>query len=130
MPHLLYKPVALAPTHVLFLLKLHKLQLAERLEHVLEIFLGDGEVDVADVEAMEGHAVRLGGAALGAGLAILLGFGGLDDDGLPEELLSGECNRLLNRFFRLELNVADTMASSAMLLINFRHFKHTPWTAC
>lgn len=90
MRHLLYKPVALAPTHVLLLLKLHKLQLAERLEHVLEVVLRDGEVDVANVEAVERHTVRLGGAALGAGLTVLLGLGGLDDDGLPKELLSGE----------------------------------------
>ena len=47
---------------------------------MLEICLGDAEVDVAHVETMEGNGVWMV-TGRGAGLAVLLGLGGLHDDG-------------------------------------------------
>lgn len=68
-------------TPLLILLELHKLELAKRLEHGLQVVLRHVEVDIADVEAVEGDRVGVAAGTLrGAHLAVLLGLGELDDD--------------------------------------------------
>lgn len=80
MRYILHESVAFRAT-ALFLLELYELQLTKRFEDGLEIVLGDGEVDVADVETMEWNAVRLGCAAFaGSRLTVLLCFSKLCDD--------------------------------------------------
>lgn len=77
---LLNETIALRATLIL-LLQLDELQLSEWLENVLEVILGDGEVDVADVEAVERNTVRLGGTTLaGLGDTILFCFSELGND--------------------------------------------------
>lgn len=59
----------------LFFLQLHEFELTKRLKNILQVIFGDGEVDVADVKAVEWYAVRLGSGTLGvARLAVLLCF--------------------------------------------------------
>jgi len=82
---------------LLFFLQLHEFELAEGLEDVPEVVLGDGEVDVADVETVEWYSIGLGGGAFGvAGLAVLLCFSELGNDRNADELLSGELNGFLH----------------------------------
>ena len=77
--NILNEAVALGAS-LLFLLQLAELERTERLEDILEILLGDREVDVADVEAVEGNAVGERGDTLRVtGLAILLCFSELRD---------------------------------------------------
>ena len=53
-------------------------------------------MDVADIKAVEGDAVGLGGGAFAvASLPILLCFCELGNDWNPEELLSGKLNSFL-----------------------------------
>lgn len=78
---LLNKAVATAATSIV-LLELDKLKLAKGLEHVLKILLSDTEVDIANVQTVEGDRVGVTPrAARLADLAILLSFSELDDDG-------------------------------------------------
>ena len=75
------KPVAAAAAIVVFL-ELDKLQLAERLKHIVQVLLGDAEMNVTDIEAVEGDRIRVvTGRLRVADLAVLLSLGQLDDDG-------------------------------------------------
>ena len=59
-------------------MQIHEVQLAERFEYILQILLGDAEVYVAHIEAVEGNRVRVRAGTLGASdLAILFSFGKL-----------------------------------------------------
>lgn len=79
--NILDKPVASAAT-VIILLQLHKLEFTKRLKDVLKILLSDAEMDVAHIKSVEGDGVGVVARRLGvANLAILLSFGGLNDDG-------------------------------------------------
>lgn len=75
--YLLNKPITAASTGII-LLKLGEFELAKGLKHILKILLSDAEVDVANVQTVEGDRVGVtaGGAGL-ADLAILLSFGKL-----------------------------------------------------
>ena len=76
----LYKPITAAAA-VVVLLELDELELAKGLEDILEILLGDAEVDVADVETVKGDGIGMIAAALSiANLTVLLGFGKLDNN--------------------------------------------------
>lgn len=79
--NLLNKTVALrAPG--LFLLQLDELQLTERCKDGSQVLFRDREVDVSDIETVEGNAVGLGWLALGvASLAVLLCFSELRNNG-------------------------------------------------
>ena len=77
---ILYKPIATAAA-VVVLLELNKLELAKRLEYVLEVLLRDAEMDVADIEAVEGDRVGMGARTFRvADLSVLFGFGKLDNN--------------------------------------------------
>lgn len=56
---LLYKPVSTAAA-IVVLLELDEFQFAEGLENVLQVLLCDAEVDVADIQAVEGNGVGMG----------------------------------------------------------------------
>jgi len=77
--YVLDKAVASAAT-VIILLQLDKLELTKGLKDVLEVCLGDAEVDVAHVEPVEGDRVGMARRFRVADLAVLLGLGGLDND--------------------------------------------------
>lgn len=73
--------VATAATGII-LLELNKLKFAKGLEDVLKILLSDAEVDIANVQTVEGDRVGVvSGAARLADLTVLLSFGELDNDG-------------------------------------------------
>ncbi len=77
---ILYKPIT-ATAAVIVLLELNELKFAKRLEYVLKVLFRDAEVDVADIEAVEGDRVGMGaGTFRVADLSILLGFGKLDNN--------------------------------------------------
>lgn len=77
---LLNKPIASASA-VVVLLELDEFELAKGLENILEILLGDTEMDVANVETVERNGIGVGARAVcSAYLAILLSLGKLDDD--------------------------------------------------
>lgn len=79
--YLLDKAITTAATGII-LLELDKLQLAKWLEDVLKILLSDAEVDVANIQAVEGDRVGVASSAARlADLTILLSLGELDDDG-------------------------------------------------
>lgn len=66
---------------VLILLQLDKLQLAKGFEHGLQILFSDVEMDVTNVEAVEGNGVRMGPRGFGvAGLSVLFGLCHLNND--------------------------------------------------
>lgn len=65
-------------------------------------------MDVADVEAMEWHAVRLRCGSACASLAILLGLSVRCDDRNVQQLLASERDSLLDRILMLELDVTNT----------------------
>lgn len=78
--NLLHETVPSTAT-IVILLELDELELAERLEDILEVLFGDAEVDVADVEAVERNRVGMvPGPLRAAYLTILLRFGELDYD--------------------------------------------------
>lgn len=78
--NILYESVTTAPT-VVVLLELDELELAEWLEDILQILLGNAEVDVSHVETVERNRVGVVSSGLrGAHLAVLLSLGKLDDD--------------------------------------------------
>ena len=76
---LLYKSIPTTPS-VIVLLKLDKLELAEGLEHVLQVLFRDAEVNVAYIQPVEGNRVGVARAVSRAYLAVLLGLGELDND--------------------------------------------------
>lgn len=77
---LLYETVATAAAVVVFL-QLNEFKLAERFKHVLEVLLGNAEVNVANVQAMERYGISVGaGAVRGSDLSVLLSLGKLDND--------------------------------------------------
>lgn len=93
---------------MLVLLQLDKLQLSKRIKEAPNIFFGKREMDIADVETVVRHAVGLCCVGIGvAGLAVLLCFGELNNDGNGEQLLPGETNGFLDGIFVLELDVSD-----------------------
>ena len=108
---LLHKPIASAsPT--LFLLQLNKFELAERFKDILQILLGDTEMDVAHVETMERYrAVVAARCFRVSGLPIFLCFGELCNDWNAEKLLSSKLNRERDGLFLPKLNIADTSTS-------------------
>lgn len=76
----LYKPVATAATGVI-LLELDKFEFAKRLEDILKVLLSDAEVDIANVQAVEGDRVGVASSAASlADLTVLLSLGELDDN--------------------------------------------------
>lgn len=85
------------------------LKLTKRLEDLLEIFFGDTEVDVADIETVEGGAVSTGcSTALGrTSSTVLLGFSKLGNDGDALKFLASQLQCKRYRLFSFELNVAD-----------------------
>lgn len=78
--YLLYKPIATAATSII-LLELGELKLAKRLKHILKILLSDAEVDVSNVQTVEGDRVWVaaGGTSL-TDLSVLLSLGKLYND--------------------------------------------------
>jgi len=111
--NLLHVAIALgAAWRCLITLQRDVLEFAKRLEDGLEVFLGDAEVYVSNIQAMEGGTVGAGNdaaAALGGpGSTVLLGLGQLGDDGHALQLLAGEIQCLGNRLLVLELDVANT----------------------
>ena len=106
--NLLDKSVATGATSVVFL-QLHIFELAEGLKDGLQVLLGDVEVNIADVEAVEGRRTGLAPSRFRiAGESVLLSFGELDDDRNTCQWLSGKLKGLLNRFFVSELDVANS----------------------
>lgn len=108
---LLNESVALGTARIsLIALENDLLKLAKRLKDLLEVGLRDAEVNVADVEAMEGSAVgtRSGAAFGGARSTVLLGFGERHDNRNALQFLASQLDSLRNRVFLLKLNVADT----------------------
>lgn len=77
--YVLYKSIATAAPGIVFL-KLDELEFAERLEDVLQVLFSDAEVDISDVEAVEGNRVAVARAIGAADLAVLLSFRELDDN--------------------------------------------------
>lgn len=69
-----------ATSTVLVLLQLDKLKLAKRLKNSLQVLLRHVEVDVADVEPMEGDGVGVSAGFGVAGLSVLFGFCQLNND--------------------------------------------------
>ena len=113
--YVLHEAIALAAA-LLFLLELHELELTKRLEDILEVVFGDGEVDVADVETVEWDAVGLSSCRLGgACLTVLLCFRELCDDWNAEQLLSCERNSFLHRVFFFEFDVTNTIGCQRAL---------------
>jgi hypothetical protein len=109
--HLLNETVALGSARVhLVALQDDLLKLTVRLEDLLKILLRDTEVNVSDIETMEGSAVGArGGATFGwSSCAVLLSLSELGDDRYAFKLLAGQLESLWNRVLILELNVADT----------------------
>jgi hypothetical protein len=90
-------------------LKNDLLKLTIRLEDLLEIRLGDTEMNVADIEPVEWRSVGTWSSAAlrGPSGTVLLGFGKLRNDGDTFELLAGQLKSLGNRLFVLELNVTN-----------------------
>jgi hypothetical protein len=105
---LLHKPVASAPTS-LFFLQLNKLELAERLKHILKIAFSNAEMDIAYIKTVEGNGVVIatGGFRVSC-LSILFCFSKLRDDGDAQKLLASQLNRERDRFFLFKFNVANT----------------------
>lgn len=56
--HLLHKAVASAASGIV-LLELDEFKLAKGLENILKILLSDAEMNVANVQTMEGNRVRV-----------------------------------------------------------------------
>lgn len=72
-------------------------------------------MDVADIEAMEGHLVSMPTSRLGvARLAVLLRLRDLDDDRDAFEFLASKLQGLSHRFFVLELNITDAVKKLAI----------------
>ena len=127
--HLLHESITLAASQV-FLLELHKLEIAEWFEDVPQIFLCYRKVDVPNIQAMKGDAIGLSCCTFGTLLlTILLCFGQLCDDGNPNKLLPGQSDSLLYGFFVTELNIADAigLSVSAITYCNGRY--GIPFTA-
>jgi hypothetical protein len=96
-------------------LQLNKLQLTERLKDLFKVLLGDGEVNVADIETVEWNArLLLGCAFCGSSLSVLLSLGELGDDRDAEKLLSREVNGSLHGRLVLELDIANAAARLAL----------------
>jgi hypothetical protein len=113
----LYETVALGATRVGFItLEDDLLKLTIGLEDLLKIRLGNAEVDVADIEAVEGRAIgtRSSTTLGGPGSTILLGFSELRNDGDTFELLAGQLKSLGNRLFVLELDVTNAGVNVSM----------------
>ena len=81
MQHSLNKPIASAAAS-LVLLQLNKFELAKRFEDVLQVTLGDAEMDIANVQTVErnGAGVVMGRAFASSSLTILLGLRQLGND--------------------------------------------------
>jgi hypothetical protein len=92
------------------------LKLTKGLEDLLEILLGDAEVDVADVETVEGSAIGTRGSTAlgGTSSTVLLSFSQLGNDGDALEFLASQLQCLRNRLFSFELNVADARGYVSM----------------
>lgn len=75
----------------------------------MEIALSDAEMNVADIETVEGNGivVATGGFRISC-LSVLLCFSKLRDDGYSQKLLASQLNGKRDRFFLFEFNVADT----------------------
>jgi hypothetical protein len=106
--YLLHEAVAPAATGVI-LLELDEFELAERLEHSLEVVLCDGEMNVAHIEAVKRNTVGLGRIALVGvtRLTVLLGLGELSNDWNAQQLLTRELDGLGDRLLILEFDVTD-----------------------
>jgi hypothetical protein len=110
--NILNKAISSTPSTVL-LLKLYKLQFAERFKDVREIRFRDAKMDVANVESVERNLVgRVGLGRIYTCLSVLLCFRELCDDGDTEQALSSQLDGLLHGGFLFELNVADTVRLS------------------
>jgi len=71
-------------TTLILFLKLHKLELSERLKDVLKVAFSDAEVNVANVKPMKRDGtISVAGTLYSACLSVLLGFRELSDDGYP-----------------------------------------------
>lgn len=128
MAHLLHESITLAASQV-FLLELHKLEIAEWFEDVPQIFLCYRKVDVPNIQAMKGDAIGLSCCTFGALLlTVLLCFGQLRNDGNSNKLLASQSDSLLYGFFFTELNVAD---AASLLVWMIRHCtrEDIPFTA-
>lgn len=96
-------------TSSFLLLKLNKLKLTKGFENVLQILFSNAEVDVSNIEAMEGNGVVIASRGLWvAGLSVLLCLSELSNNGDSKKLLSGHLNCEWDGVFVLELDVADT----------------------
>ena len=79
--NILYEAVTPAAT-LFLLLELDEIKLSERLEDILQITLGDAEMDIPYVESVKWYLIWVVAAGFRvASLAILLGFCELGDDG-------------------------------------------------
>jgi hypothetical protein len=106
---LLDEAVAAAAALLLFL-ELDEFQFAKRLEDFIQVVLSDGEMDVADIETMEGNTGLLLSSTLGgARLPVLFGFRVLGNDWNAEEFLTSELDGSRHGFFVFEFDVTDTV---------------------
>lgn len=81
--YVLYETVA-STTSLFFLLQLHKFELAKRFKNILQITLGDAEMDVPDVQPVKRNLAEVAGRRLRvASQSILLRFRMLGNDGDP-----------------------------------------------
>jgi len=104
---LLHKAITLAATVVVHE-QLGKVKFAERFKDRLEIFLSHIEMDVANIQAMEGGRAGLTAIVWLLDLAVLLCLSELHNDWDVFERTASELKSLLNGLFILELNIANT----------------------
>lgn len=104
---LLHKAITLAATVVVHE-QLGKVKFAERFKDRLEIFLSHIEMDVANIQAMEGGRAGLTAVVWLLDLAVLLCLSELHNDWDVFERTASELKSLLNGLFILELNIANT----------------------
>jgi hypothetical protein len=107
--YLLYKCISFAPTSLVFL-QLNEFKLAEWFEDILEVGFSDAEMNITHIESVKWCRVTRARAGLRITcLAVLFGFGKLDDDGNAYKRLAGKLNRSGNRFFASKFDITDTI---------------------
>lgn len=106
---LLHKCVSFAATS-LILLQLNKFELAEWFEDILEVGFSDAEMNITHIESVKWRGVTRARAGLRVTcLAVLFGFGKLNDNGNAYERLASKLDRSGDGFFASEFDVADTI---------------------
>jgi len=90
--------------------------LSKRFKYSTQHVLADVIVKRADVEPRRSRLGRLHGGRLGAGHAVPLGVGGLDDYRHPQEHLTAEAYAERDRVDVLELNVRDALGTMRFIV--------------